>query len=140
MRATTELTDQHATLELIGGLLMSSDEEPLPGCFQRAHSASWLKNKSAASEKYQTACGVLSGKYPSYPQGGADPNGNGRADARRRANRPRRVYSVEHELEGSADAQGSERVKIKAATTKSMPKSINEIYAEEHQQSAASGK
>ena len=101
MRATTELSDQHATLELIGGLLMSSDEEPLPGCFQRAHRASWLKNKSAASEKYQTACGVLSGKYPSYPQGGADPNGNGRADARQRANRPRRVCSVEHELEGS---------------------------------------
>ena len=101
MRATPELSDQHATLELIGGLLMSSDEEPLPGCFQRAHSASWLKNKSAASEKYQTACGVLSGKYPSYPQGGADPNGNGRADARQRANRPRRVYSVEQELEGS---------------------------------------
>ena len=69
MRATTELSDQHATLELIGGLLMSSDEGPLPGCFQRAHSANWLTNKSAASEKYQTACGVLSGKYPSYPQG-----------------------------------------------------------------------
>jgi len=122
MRATTELADQHA-LELIGGLQMASDEEPLPGCFQRAHSASWLTHKSATSgkyrevsfnkseqhkvkhqfpsEKYQTACGVLSGKYQSYPQGGADPNGNGRANARQRANRPRGVCSVEHELEGS---------------------------------------
>ena len=36
MRATTELTDQHATLELIGGMQMSSDEEPRPGCFQPA--------------------------------------------------------------------------------------------------------
>ena len=95
MRATTELSDQHA-LELIGGLQMSSDEEPLPGCFQRADSASWLTNKSAASgkyrdasfnkseqhkvkyklpsEKYQVACGVLSGKSQSYPLGGESVN------------------------------------------------------------------
>ena len=54
MRATTELSDQHA-LELIGGMQMSSDEEPLPGCFQPADIASWLTNKSAASGKYREA-------------------------------------------------------------------------------------
>jgi hypothetical protein len=52
------------------------------------------------SEQHKV-CKFLSEKYQSYPQGGADPNGNGRANARQRANRPRRVYSVEHELEGS---------------------------------------
>ncbi len=84
--------------------------------------ASWLTNKSAASGKYREAsfnkseqhnlkvCKFLSDseKYQtrSYPQGGADQNGNlnGRANARQRANRPRRAYSVEHELEGSATA------------------------------------
>ena len=43
------ISDQHATLELIGGLLMSSDEGLLPGCFQRAVSAGWLTIKSACS-------------------------------------------------------------------------------------------
>jgi hypothetical protein len=84
--------------------------------------ASWLTNKSAASGKYREAslsfntgkseqhhdnlkvCKFLSEKHQSYPQGGADPNGNGRANARQRASRPRRAYSVEHELEGSATA------------------------------------
>ena len=95
MRATTELSDQHA-LELIGGMQMSSGEEPLPGCFQPADIASWLTNKSAASgkyrdasfkkseqhkvkyklpsEKYQAACGVLSGKSQSHPLGGESVN------------------------------------------------------------------
>jgi len=54
MRATTELSDQHA-LELIGGMQMSSDEEPLPGCFQPADIASWLTNKSATSGKCRDA-------------------------------------------------------------------------------------
>ncbi len=54
MRATTELSDQH-DLELIGGLQMSSDEGLLPGCFQRAHSARWLTNKSATSGKCRDA-------------------------------------------------------------------------------------
>ena len=77
---------------------LSSDEGPLPGCFQLADIASWLTNKSAASgkyreasfgnlkcaqhkvkyklpsEKYQAACGVLSGKSQSYPQGGESVN------------------------------------------------------------------
>jgi hypothetical protein len=56
--------------------------------------ASWLTNKSAASGKYREAslsfnkseqhpshdnlkvCKFLSEKHQSYPQGGADPNGN----------------------------------------------------------------
>ena len=34
---------------------LSSDEGPLPGCFQPADIASWLTNKTVASGKYRDA-------------------------------------------------------------------------------------
>ena len=96
MRATTELSDQHATLELIGGLQMSSDEGLLPGCFQRADSASWLTNKSAMLAATTTSSTLSDRRrtprdVTDFFQGGADPNDDDDEDGHGCANRPRRM-------------------------------------------------
>ena len=62
------ISDQHATLELIGGLLMSSDEGLLPGCFQRAVSASWLTSKSAMLAATTTSSTLCDGRRTQHAE------------------------------------------------------------------------